>query len=543
MRLLVVVVMLFMPASAVAQAVSANAGACEALVSRPIPNAEITSAQVVAPGRFAVPANAARSGGGSSVLAGTIGPVPDVPGRVTANTAGLGLGYNGGKGVPPFAALPAFCRVTATLRPSPASNVRMELWLPTAGWNGHFRGTSPNGLGGVINYNAMGVALTDGFAVASTDTGHQGGDTAWMQVPELITDFAGRAMHETTVAGKALTTAYYGTAPRFSYMIECGGGSAAALHEVQKYPGDYDGVVVGGHAAHLTRQMFGQLWLWSASHPNGVAILPAAKLQILHAAVLDSCDALDGVKDGLLENPARCGFDPKAIECKAGDGADCLTAPQVEAVRKIYAGPINPRTNERVWPPLYRGSELDWGFFTEAPSPVGIATSTLRDAILKDRAWDYRTSPVDFDRHVAMADRSDVARVNASNPDISAFVRQGGKLILSGGWNNALVPAGAVVEYYQRVEATIGRDDTQGAVRLYMVPGMIECNGGPGTDTFDLLGVMRGWVERNQAPREVIASRVERGTVVRTRPLCPYPQVATYRGRGSTDLASNFSCR
>ena len=289
--------------------------------------------------------------------------------------------------------------------------------------------------------------------------------------------------------------------------------------------------------------MFGQLWLWSASHPNGVAILPAAKLQVLHAAVLDRCDALDGVKDGLLENPARCGFDPKAIECKAGDGADCLTAPQVEAVRKIYAGPINPRTSERVWPPLYRGSELDWSFFTEAPSPVGIATSTLRDAILKDPAWDYRTSPVDFDRHVAMADRSDVARVNASNPDISAFVRQGGKLILSGGWNNALVPAGAVVEYYQRVEATIGRDDTQRAVRLYMVPGMIECNGGPGTDTFDLLGVMRSWVERNQAPREVIASRVERGTVVRTRPLCPYPQVATYRGRGSTDLASNFSCR
>ncbi len=543
MRLLAVVIVLSMPASAVAQAVSRTAAACEALVSRPIPNAEITSAQVVEAGRFAVPANAARSGGGSSVLAGTIGPVPDVPGRVTANTAGLGLGYNGGKGVPPFAALPAFCRVTATLRPSPASNIRMELWLPIAGWNGHFRGTSPNGLGGVINYNAMGVAVTDGFAVASTDTGHQGGDTAWMQVPELITDFAGRAMHETTVAGKALTTAYYGTAPRFSYMIECGGGSAAALHEVQKYPGDYDGVVVGGHAAHLTRQMFGQLWLWSASHPNGVAILPAAKLQVLHAAVLDRCDALDGVKDGLLENPARCGFDPKAIECKAGDGADCLTAPQVEAVRKIYAGPINPRTNERVWPPLYRGSELDWGFFTEAPSPVGIATSTLRDAILKDPAWDYRTSPVDFDRHVAMADRSDVARVNASNPDISAFVRQGGKLILSGGWNNALVPAGAVVEYYQRVEATIGRDDTQRAVRLYMVPGMIECNGGPGTDTFDLLGVMRSWVERNQAPREVIASRVERGTVVRTRPLCPYPQVATYRGRGSTDLASNFSCR
>ena len=543
MRLLLVVTAVFTSAAAAAQDLPRTTAACERLASVSLPNAEITAAHVVDAGRFTVPATAARSGGGSSVLAGTIGPVPDVPGRVSANTAGLGLGYNGGKGVPPFTALPAFCRVTATLRPSAASNIRMELWLPIAGWNGHFRGTSPNGLGGVINYNAMGVGLTDGFAVASTDTGHQGGETGWMQVPDQVTDFAGRAMHETTVAGKALTMAYYGTAPRFSYMIECGGGSAAALHEVQKYPADYNGVVVGGHAAHLTRQMFGQLWLWGATHPDGVAILPSAKLPVLHAAVLDKCDALDGVKDGLLENPVRCAFDPKEIECKAADGPDCLSAPQVEAVRKIYAGPTNPRTGERVWPPLYRGSELDWSFFTESASPVGIATSTLRDAILKDPAWDYRTTPVDFDRHVALADRSEIARVNASNPDISAYVRQGGKLILSGGWNNALVPAGAVLDYYQRVEAAIGGDDTRRAVRLYMVPGMIECNGGPGTDTFDLLGVMRRWVEQKQAPQEVLASRVEHGKVIRTRPLCPYPQVATYSGRGSTDSASSFTCK
>jgi len=419
----------------------------------------------------------------------------------------------------------------------------MELWMPITGWNGHFRGTSPNGLGGVINYNAMGVGLTDGFAVASTDTGHQGGDTAWMQVPDKVTDFAGRAMHETTETGKALTAAYYGMAPRYSYMIECGGGSAAALHEVQKYPADYDGVVVGGHAAHLTRQIFGQLWLWQATHPNGVAILPAAKLPVIHDAVLAKCDRLDGVKDGLLENPTRCTFDPKEIECPSGDGSNCLTAPQVEAVRKIYAGPTNPRTNERVWSPLYRGSELDWSFFVDAPNPVGIATTTLRDAILKDPAWDYRTSPVDFDRHVALADRSDIARASASNPDISAYVRRGGKLILSGGWNNALVPAGAVLDYYNRVEATIGREKTRRSVRLYMVPGMIECNGGPGTDTFDMLGVMRRWVERGQAPNAVIASRVEHGHVVRTRPLCPSPQVATYKGKGSTDDAKNFICR
>ena len=544
MRWVLVLTIALLPGVAAAQNSVQTPAACERLAALSLPNTTITSAQVVRAGGFAVPVNpATRGGGGSSALAGTLGPVPDVPGRVTANTAGLGLGYNGGRGIPAYSALPAFCRVAATLKPSPSSDIHMEMWMPIAEWNGNFRGTSPNGLGGVINYNAMAVGLTDGFAIASTDTGHQGGDTAWMQVPDKLTDFAGRAMHETTVAGKALATAYYGRAPRYSYMIECGGGSAAALHEVQKYPTDYNGIVVGGHAAHLTRQIFGQMWPWLATHPNGVAILPTAKLQIIHAAVLDRCDMLDGVKDGLLENPTRCTFDPKEIECWSGsDGANCLTTAQVEAVQKIYSGPTNPRTNEKVWSPLYRGSELDWSFFSEAAAPIGIATSALR-MILNDPAWDYRTTPVDFDRHVALADRSEIARVNASNPDVSAYVRGGGKLILSGGWNNALVPAGAVLEYYKNVEGRIGIEETQRGIRLYMVPGMIECNGGPGTDTFDMLAVIRRWVERDQAPTDVVASRVEHGKVVRTRPLCPYPQVATYRGSGSTDEASNFVCK
>jgi len=539
---MLVLMLVLVPTVTAAQNTQQTPAACERLASLSLPNTTITLAQVVSAGGFAVPVNAPRDGGGSSALAGTIGPVPDVPGRVTANTAGLGLGYNGGRGIPPFSTLPAFCRVAATLKPSPSSDIRMEMWMPISGWNGNFRGTSPNGLGGLLNYNAMGVGVTDGFATASTDTGHQGGDTAWMQVPDKVTDFAGRAMHETTVAGKALAAAYYGTAPKYSYMLECGGGSAAALHEVQKYPADYNGIVVGGHAAHLTRQIFGQLWLWQATHPNGVAILPAAKLRVIHNAVLNKCDMLDGVKDGLLEDPIRCAFDPKEIECKSGDAPGCLTTPQVEAAQKIYAGPTNPRTKEKIWSPLYRGSELDWSFFSEAAAPIGIATSALR-MILDDPTWDYRTSPVDFDRHVALADKSAIARVSASNPDISDYVRRGGKLILSGGWNNALVPAGAVLDYYKSVEARIGIDDTRGAIRLYMVPGMIECNGGPGTDTFDLLAVMRRWVERGEAPNDVPASRVEHGKVVRTRPLCPYPQVATYRGSGSTDDARNFVCK
>jgi feruloyl esterase len=548
MRCVFLLTAVLVPGAAIAQHAPQVSAACERLASLSLPNTTITLAQVVS-GGFKAPPNPAGPSGGSSALAGTLGPVPAVPGRVTPNSAGLGLGYNGGRGIPPFSSLPAFCRVAATLKPSAASDVRMEAWMPVAGWNGHFRGTSPNGLGGVLNYNAMAVGLSDGFAVASTDTGHQGGDTAWMRIPDRVTDFAGRAMHETTVVGKALTAAYYGVPARYSYMIECGGGSAAALHEVQKYPADYNGVVVGGHAAHLTRQIFGQLWLWLAAHPNDGVPLPAAKLPVIHDAVLARCDVLDGVKDGLLENPTRCTFDPKEIECRSpraesrDDGPNCLTTAQVEAVRKIYGGPTNPRTNERIWSPLYPGSELDWVFFVDSPSPIGIATGTLRDAILKDPTWDFRTTPVDFDRHVALADRSDIARVNASSPDISDYVGRGGKLILSGGWNNALVPAGAVLDYYNSVQARIGRENTERAVRLYMVPGMIECNGGPGTDTFDLLGVMRRWVERGETPNEVIASRVEHGRVVRTRPLCPYPQVATYQGRGSTDDAKSFVCR
>ena len=540
MRSLLVLIVLLAPGVAVGQSTQQAAASCERLASLALPNTTITAAAIVKAGDFTVPGDAARDGGGSSALAGTIGAIPDVPGRVTANTAGLGLGYNGGRGIPLFSMLPAFCRVAATLTPSPASDIRMEMWMPIAGWNANFRGTSPNGLGGVLNYNAMAVGLMDGFAIAGTDTGHRGGDTAWMRDPERITDFAGRAMHETTVVGKALASAYYGTAPKYAYMIECGGGSAAALHEVQKYPADYNGVVVGGHAAHLTRQIFGQLWPWLVSHPNGVAILPSATLAIVHDAVLKKCDVLDGVKDGLLENPLTCTFDPKEIACKPGDTANCLTAMQIEAVQKIYEGPTNPRTHEQIWSPLFRGSELDWSFFTESAAPIGIATSALR-MMLGDPSWDYRM--VDFDRHVAVADQSDIARVNASSPDISAYVRGGGKLMLSGGWNNALVPAGAVVDYYTRVEAKIGLQDTRDGVRLYMVPGMIECNGGPGTDTFDMLGVMRRWVERGDAPSDVPASRIEHGKVVRTRPLCPYPQVATYRGSGSTDDARNFVCR
>jgi len=264
MRYSLLLVLMLLPGRAFSQTVAGTPLMCEGLAKLVIPNTTITLAQPVAAGAFLPPTPV---GAGAGRGRGQM--IPGVPGRVTAAAAGLGLGYNGGRGVPPFSTLPAFCRIAAMLKPSPSSDIHMEAWLPVTGWNGHFRGTSPNGLGGNINYTAMSVGLTDGFAVVSMDTGHQGAsqgnDIAWMLNPEKITDFAGRAMHEATVAGKALTTAYYGNSAKYSYMIECGGGTNAAMHELQKYPTDYNGIVVGGFAAHWSRQIFAQMWPWLAT--------------------------------------------------------------------------------------------------------------------------------------------------------------------------------------------------------------------------------------------------------------------------------------
>ena len=254
-------------------------------------------------------------------------------------------------------------------------------------------------------------------------------------------------------------------------MLECGGGSAAALHEVQKYPADYNGVVVGGHAAHLTRQIFGQIWLWLAAHPNGVNVLPAPKLAVLHEAVLAKCDTLDGVKDGLLEDPTRCTFDPKEIQCTSGDGPSCLTrcAGRCSATDLRGADAI-PEPAKRVWSPLFRGSELDWSFFTEAAaSDWHRDRCTLRDAMSsQDPIMDaHRPTSVDFDRHVAMADRVRCrARQRLERRHRRRSSGQGGKLILSGGWNNALVPAGAVARLLRaRSSQTIGRSSA--AIALF----------------------------------------------------------------------------
>ncbi len=505
-----------------------------------LPNTTITLAQTVAAGAFTQPVAGGRAGGGGGGGGrGAPAGIPAVPGRVTLASANLGLGYDGGRPRPQFTEIGAFCRVAATLKPSPTSDIRMEVWLPASGWNGKFRGTVANGMAGNISYANLALGLRDGFATASTDTGHSAATPTWNEDPEKMKDFGYRAAHEMTVVGKAVTAAFYGGGPKYSYIAECGGATTAAMSEAQKYPGDYDGVIVGGLAAYWTHQVFGQIWVWQATHQDEASFIPPAKMPAIHDAVLQACDMLDGVKDGLLEDPTRCKWDPQAIACKDADAPTCLTAPQVATVRKIYAGPVNPRTKQPVHSPLYRGSELDWEAIAAGAQPI--AAGVLRNFVFNDPMRDYKVNPVNFDSDVALADRPESAVLNAFDPDLSKFAAAGGKLILAGGWANAIVPPGAIIDYYKNVTAKIGKRATDNAVRLYMVPGMSECNGGPGTDTFDMVRVLQQWVEQKKAPQEVIASRVENGKVVRTRPLCPYPQVATYKGKGSTDEAGNFA--
>ena len=525
----------------------ASAATCEELAqhARALKNVRVTAVETVAAGAFIVPGAAGRQGGAGPAAAAPPGLGGVGAGRIGLGAAGLGLGNNGGRANARYEELPAFCRVIVTLVPTPTSDIRAEVWLPLNGWNGSFIGTSPNGMGGTMPYGSMANAVRDGFAVVGQDTGHRGSEANWMDDQDRRIDFGHRAIHEATVVGKSATTAFYGKAPAFSYMRECGGGSTAALAAVQNHPADYDGVVVGGFAANWTRQTFGQMWPWAATHQDAASYVPPAKYPAIHAAVMNACDALDGVRDGVLENPTKCTWDPGALACSGTDGPACLTPLQVEAVRKVYQGPVNPRTGERINSPLYRGSELEWELLL-GPQPlggVGPMIPFFRDFVFKDRNWDYRARPLNYDADVALANAPGITVINAMKPDISQFVGRGGRLILANGWSNAIVPPGHTIEYYDNVRATIGARATDEGVRLYMVPDMSECNGGAGTDTFDLFTAVRNWVEKGQAPREVVASRVENGRVTRTRPLCPYPQMAVYAGRGSTDEAANFTCQ
>jgi feruloyl esterase len=260
---------------------------------------------------------------------------------------------------------------------------------------------------------------------------------------------------------------------------------------------------------------------------------------LLHRAAIEACDAVDGLRDGVIDDPRRCHFDPQVLQCKEGDGPDCLTPPQVAAARKIYAGPTNPRTGAQVFPGLEPGSELQWSYYSgKNPAPINVAH--FRYLVFKNPAWDFRT--LNFDSDMALADKLDNDAINATDPNLKAFFEHGGKLLLYHGWSDGLIQPRNTINYYNSVLSTMGADKVRDSVRLFMVPGMDHCFGGAGPDQFDKVKLMDDWVEKSQPPDRIVAAHVNAGVVERTRPLCPYPQIAKYKGTGNTDDAANFAC-
>lgn len=441
-----------------------------------------------------------------------------------------------------FKNLPAFCRVAATLKPASDSDIKIEVWLPESGWNGKLQSVGNGAWAGTISYPAMAAALAAGYAAASTDTGHTGNNPNFITGhPEKVNDFGYRAVHEMTVAAKAVIGAYYGNGPKFSYWNGCSTGGRQALTEAQRYPTDYDGIFAGAPAIYASRLQGTQVWAAQTVHKDEASYIPAGKYPAIHAAVLQQCDALDGVKDGVLEDPMKCKFDSKVLACKDADGPSCLTAPQLEAATKLYAGPKNSRTGRQAFPGLEPGSELGWNMLA-GPQPMSLATDVYRFLVFGNPNWDYKTINPESD--FPLAEKAIANSMDATNANLKPFVDNGGKLLIYHGWSDPGIPPRNTVQYYKNVVDTLGgTSKTTNSIRLFMIPGMNHCQGGDGTDKFDGIGALAQWVENGKAPDQILASHQTAGKVDRTRPLCPYPQVATYKGTGSTDDAANFVCK
>jgi feruloyl esterase len=453
------------------------------------------------------------------------------------------------RGGPPaseFDSLPAFCRVSANLRPSTDSVINIEVWMPIDGWNGKFEAVGNGGWGGAIAYGGLSTALRRGYAAASTDMGHQGpGGEFAMGHPEKLTDFAHRATHEMTVRAKSIVSAFYGRAPRLSYFEGCSGGGRQALKEAQKYPNDFDGIVAGAPANDWTHLATQALWAAQTTRKDPASMIPLEKFSMIHTAVLIACDRIDGVADGVLEDPTKCRFDPAALLCQSGDGPSCLTAPQVMAVQQIYSDVKNPRTGQTIAPGLERGSEARWASWAIDPAPLlNVMADHFKYVVFRDATWNFGTLNLDTD--VALADKLDAGLINATDPNLKPFAAHGGRLILFQGWGDHLVPPMNVVTYYNSVVASLGQARATETVRLFMVPGMGHCSSGDGPslrpNAPEMMTALEHWVEQGKAPGEIVVERLNNGAVDRRRPLCPYPQVAKWTGTGSTDDARNFVC-
>jgi len=507
---------------------------CEQLAQLALPNTKVTSAQTVTAGAFAPPPS----------LAPWLAGDPDF-----------------------YKRLPAFCRVTAAVKPNADSDIKIEVWLPSSGWNGKFRGQGNGGFAGEIDYRMLGLAVLQGYASAATDTGHaaEGTNATWaLGHPEKIIDFAYRAIHEMTVVGKATTKAFYGDPPQHSYFASCSNGGRQALMEAQRYPEDYDGILAGAPANYWTHLLGAALWNAQSTTLDPASYIPASKIPTIAKAVNETCDTKDGVADGVLNDPRQCHFDPAALLCKAADSDSCLTQPQVTALKKLYQGPRDAK-GQQIFPGYEPGGEQGgggWALWITGPAPgkgllFAFGNGFFSDMVYDKPDWDYKQA--NLDESVAAADKKFAGVLNATETNMKPFESRGGKLIIYHGWNDSGISPLNTINYYESVESKMGKQDTDSFLRLYMVPGMQHCGGGPGPDVFGQMGfsspndpqhnmylALEQWVEKGAAPSTVIATKEAAsgsvGGVKVTRPLCAYPQVAKYKGSGDTNDAANFAC-
>jgi feruloyl esterase len=511
----------------------------------------------------------------------------------TDNTSGIFVP----PGSAPITGLPAFCRVTATLTPSSDSTIKIEVWLPETKWNGRFLGTGGGGFQGVINYTELSAGLTAGFAATNSDlgTGSSGcnplycgsdgnmgnplaiafGDPAAPSTglfghPERIKDFGYRAIHLMTVQGKEIANAFYGHNAHKAYFAGCSTGGQNALMEAQRFPDDYDGILAGAPAFNRTHLHMAGLSLWQDTHASPGRFIQPGQMTVINQAVLKQCVGQDGgaKTDTFLTDPRDCHFDPKALLCTGGTlPPACLTADQVTTMQKYYAGTIDPVNGQVINPGAPRGNE------TDDVTALGLALQER----LPEAAFDglfywvfgpsfgYPASAVnfanfDFHHAVDTVDDQLAAVLNANSTDLDGFRGHGGKLIMYHGWADPLIPSQSSINYFN---ALVGNDShgfqqasfggngnpalqrTQSYARLYMVPGMYHCSGGPGPNTFDALTPLVTWAETGVAPESLVATKFVNDTppaVQMTRPLCVYPKIAKYTGSGSSSIAANFTC-
>jgi feruloyl esterase len=397
----------------------------------------------------------------------------------------------------PAADLPAYCRVSATLRPTADSDIKIEVWLPDD-WNGKYQAVGNGGWSGSINRNSLAAALRRGYAASSTDTGHEGGSASFaLGHPEKLIDYAWRSEHEMTVKSKAIMAAFYGRAPKLSYWNGCSAGGKQAMKEAQRFPADFDGIIAGSPGLDWIARAALSMWVAQAVHHDDASFLPPTKFRVLHYAALTACN---GLKDGVIEDPTRCSFDPQAVQCAGADAPNCLTAPQVAAARKIYAGP-----GAGIAPGLARGSELGWATFA-GPQPFGIGFDYFKYVVFEDPNWNFQT--LNFDSGIVRARKLDADRINATDPDLSAFRQRGGKLIHYHGWSDPQIPPGSSVAYYQSVLNKMG-ETVPDFYRLFLVPGMGHCGG-----EVDPIEDLEQWVEQKHAPEKLLTKHA--------RTICPY---------------------